>query len=98
MIRHILRSILNYLPNHLKAKETQITMTETDYSIHLCEINAIRQMDKFNERAMKAKTNKTRYKNFRNVDALYAEYRELIDDDPNYVTFTLNHLEDIIND
>ncbi len=73
-------------------------MTETDYSIYLSETNALEQMKKFNERAMKAKTNKTRYKNFRNVDALYAEYRELIDEDPSYVTFTLNHLEGIIND
>jgi hypothetical protein len=72
--------------------------TDIDQSIHLCEINAIRQMDKFHDRAMKAKTNKTRYKNFRNVDAIYAEYRELIDDEPNYVTFTLNHLEGIFDD
>jgi hypothetical protein len=73
-------------------------MNDIDYSIHLCENNAIRQMDTFTNRAMKAKTNKTRYKNFRNLDAIYAEYRELIDDEPNYVTFTLNHLEGIFDD
>lgn len=73
-------------------------MNEIEYSIHLSEVNAIRRMDKFTRRAMKAKTNKTRHKNFRNVDALYAEYRELIDDEPNYVNFTLNYLEGIFND
>jgi len=73
-------------------------MNDIDYSIHLSEVNAIQRMDTFTTRAMKAKTDKTRYKNFRIADALYAEYRELIEDEPNYVTFTLNHLEGIFDD
>jgi hypothetical protein len=73
-------------------------MTETDYSIYLSHTNAIERMEKFNQRAVKAKTHKTMHKNFRIADALYAEYRELIEDEPNYVTFTLNHLEGIFDD
>ncbi len=73
-------------------------MNDIDFSIFLCEHNAVYRMDTFKKRALRAKTDKTRYKNFRNVDALYAEYRELIDDEPNYVTFTLNHLEGIFDD
>lgn len=73
-------------------------MTETDYSIFLSETNALKQLEKFNQRAIRAKTHKTMHKNFRNADALYAEYRELIEREPNYVTLCLDHLEEIIND
>ncbi len=73
-------------------------MTETDYSIYLSENNALQQMEKFTKRAVRAKTHKTMHKNFRIADAIYAEYRELIECEPNYVTLTLNHLEETIND
>ncbi len=73
-------------------------MTETDYSIYLSETNALQQMDKFNQRAIKAKTHKTMHKNFRIADCIYAEYRELIEREPNYVTLCLDHLEQTIND
>ncbi len=72
--------------------------TETDYSIYLSEMNALERMEKFNQRAVRAKTHKTMHKNFRIADAIYAEYRELIEKDPTYVTFTLNHLEGIFDD
>jgi hypothetical protein len=73
-------------------------MTETDYSIHLSHTNAMERMEKFNDRAVKAKTYKTMHKNFRNADAVYAEYRELIESDQNYVTLCLDHLAGILND
>lgn len=73
-------------------------MTETDYSIYLSHTNAMERMEKFNQRAFRAKTHKTMHKNFRIADALYAEYRELIDNDPDYVTLCLDHLEGIFND
>ena len=73
-------------------------MTETDYSIYLSHTNAMERMDKFNDRAVKAKTYKTMHKNFRNADAVYAEYRELIEEESNYVTLCLDHLEGILND
>ena len=73
-------------------------MTETDYSIFLSETNALQQMEKFNQRAVKAKTYKTMHKNFRNADAVYAEYRELIESDPNYATLCLDHLAGIFTD
>jgi len=73
-------------------------MTETDYSIYLSHTNAMQRMDQFNQRAVKAKTYKTMHKNFRNADAVYAEYRELIENEQNYVTLCLDHLEGIFND
>ena len=73
-------------------------MTETDYSIFLSETNALQQMEKFNQRAVKAKTYKTMHKYFRNADAVYAEYRELIEQQPDYGTLTLDHLAGILND
>jgi hypothetical protein len=73
-------------------------MTETDYSIYLSHTNAMERMEKFNQRAVKAKTYKTMHKNFRIADALYAEYRELIEEDQTYVTLCLDHLEGITND
>ena len=73
-------------------------MTETDYSIFLSETNALQQMEKFNQRAVKAKTYKTMHKNFRNADAVYAEYRELIEQQPDYATLTLDQLAGILND
>lgn len=72
--------------------------TETDYSIYLSHSNAVDRMEKFNQRAFRAKTYKTMHKNFRIADAIYAEYRELIEEDPHYVTFTLNYLEGIFDD
>ena len=84
--------------NPFKEKEIQTLMTETDYSIFLSQSNALQQMEKFNQRAFRAKTHKTMHKNFRNADAVYAEYRELIEEDPSYVTFTLHHLEGIFDD
>ena len=56
------------------------------------------RMDKFNDRAVKAKTYKTMHKNFRNADAVYAEYRELIEEDQTYVTLCLDHLAGILDD
>jgi len=73
-------------------------MTETDYSIYLSHTHAMERMEKFNDRAVKAKTYKTMHKNFRNADAVYAEYRELIEEDQTYVTLCLDHLSGIIND
>jgi len=73
-------------------------MTETDYSIYLSHENAMQRMEKFTDRAVKAKTYKTMHKNFRNADAVYAEYRELIEEESNYVTLCIDHFEDIIND
>lgn len=73
-------------------------MTETDYSIFLSECNALQRMSKFNQRAVRAKTHKTMHKNYRNSDAIYAEYRELIECEPNYVTLCIDHLEDIFDD
>lgn len=73
-------------------------MTEADYSIYLSHTNAMERMERFNQRAVKAKTYKTMHKNFRIADALYAEYRELIEEESNYVTLCLDHLDDIIND
>jgi hypothetical protein len=73
-------------------------MNDIDYSIFLSEVTARNRMELFDKRALKAKTHKTMHKNFRISDSLYAEYRELIDDEPNYVTFTLNHLEGIFDD
>ena len=73
-------------------------MTETDYSIYLSHTHAMGRMDKFNDRAVKAKTYKTMHKNFRNADAVYAEYRELIEEDQTYVTLCLDHLAGILDD
>jgi hypothetical protein len=73
-------------------------MTETDYSIYLSHTNAMQRMETFNQRAVRAKTHKTMHKNFRNADAVYAEYRELIESEPNYVTLCLDHIEGILND
>ena len=73
-------------------------MTETDYSIFLSENNALKRMEKFTQLAVRAKTHKTMHKNFRNADAVYAEYRELIEREPNYITLCLDHLDGIIND
>ncbi|MFZ9756092.1 MAG: hypothetical protein ACO3DK_08675, partial [Bacteroidia bacterium] len=73
-------------------------MDPTDYSIFLSEVNARNRMELFDKRALKAKTHKTMHKNFRISDCLYAEYRELIEDEPNYVTFTLPLLEGILDD
>ena len=73
-------------------------MDEADYSIYLSHTNAMERMDKFNDRAVKAKTYKTMHKNFRNADAVYAEYRELIEQQPDYATLTLDHLAGILND
>jgi hypothetical protein len=82
----------------LKEKEIHQIMTDTDYSIQLSHDNAVARMEKFNDRAVKAKTYKTMHKNFRIADALYAEYRELIEEDQTYVTLTLDHLAGILND
>jgi hypothetical protein len=73
-------------------------MDEADYSIYLSHTNAMERMKKFNKRAVKAKTYKTKHKNFRIADALYAEYRELIEEDQTYVTLCLDHIETITND
>lgn len=73
-------------------------MSEIDYSIFLSEHNALQQMEKFNQRAIRAKTYKTMHKNFRNADAVYAEYRELIENEPTYATLCLDHIEGILND
>lgn len=73
-------------------------MTETDYSIFLSRTHACQQIEKFNERAMKAKTHKTMHKNFRNADAIYAEYRELIEQEPNYVILCTHHITTTSND
>lgn len=73
-------------------------MNETDFSIYLSHINALDRIKKFDKRAVDAKTYKTKRKNFRIADALYAEYRELIEEDQTYVTLCLDHLEGILND
>lgn len=98
MIRHILKGMLNSLLNHSKEKETPVQMNTIEYSIHLSEYNAIQRIKKFNNRALKAKTQKTMFKNVRNSDALYAEYRELIEQQPNYVTLCLDDLGGIFDD
>lgn len=98
MIRHILKGMLNSLLNHSKEKETPAQMNTIEYSIHLSESNAIERIKTFNNRAFKAKTQKTMFKNVRNSDALYAEYRELIEQEPNYVTLCLDDLGGIFDD
>lgn len=89
--------MLNFLQNHLRGKETHI-MNDTDFSIYLSHMNALDRLEKFNKRAVKAKTYKTKHKNFRIADALYAEYRELIEEDQTYITLCLDHIETITND
>jgi hypothetical protein len=55
-------------------------------------------MDLFDKRALKTKKVKKISKNVFNAIAIYDEYRELLEEDPDYVTFTLPLLEGILDD
>jgi hypothetical protein len=73
-------------------------MDPVDYSIFLSEVNARNRMELFDRRALKTKKVKKISKNVFNALAIYDEYRELLEEDPDYVTFTLPRLEGILDD